>query len=88
MNDNTWDLWNKLSQKKYQLNREKRQIFFDKYYPLSEIHKYKPVIHNYENETSKRYIQYVINLYEITEEQAIILLNKFNGNVYSTILFS
>jgi len=82
------DLWNNLSQRIYQLNRKKKEIFFDKVYSLSEIHKYKPVIHNYENETSKIYIQYIVNLFQITEEQAIILLNRFNGNVYLTIVFS
>lgn len=82
------DLWNNLSQRIYQLNREKKKYFFDKVYSLSEIHKYKPVIHNYENETSKIYIQYIVDLFQITEEQAIILLNRFNGNVYLTILFS
>ena len=82
------DLWNNLSQRIYQLNREKKNYFFDKVYSLSEIHKYKPVIHNYENETSKIYIQYIVDLFQITEEQAIILLNRFNGNVYLTILFS
>ena len=88
MVDNTMDLWNNLSQRIYQLNRKKKEIFFDKVYSLSEIHKYKPVIHNYENETSKIYIQYIVNLFQITEEQAIILLNRFNGNVYLTIVFS
>ena len=42
------DLWNNLSQHKYQLNREKKNYFFDKVYSLSELHKYKPVIHNYD----------------------------------------
>ena len=82
------DLWNNLSQRIYQLNREKKKYFFDKVYSLSEIHKYKPMIHNYENETSKIYIQYIVDLFQITEEQAIILLNRFNGNVYFTIIFS
>lgn len=88
MVDNTMDLWNNLSQRIYQLNRKKKEIFFDKVYSLLKIHKYKPVIHNYENETSKIYIQYIVDLFQITEEQAIILLNRFNGNVYLTIVFS
>jgi hypothetical protein len=58
------DVWNNLSQRIYQLNRKKKEIFFDKVYSLSEIHKYKPVIHNYENETSKIYIQYIVDLFQ------------------------
>lgn len=80
----------------FKIPRKKHQeIYFDKNLKnckLSEIHILKPIIKNINDLKKlkleyKTYISYIKDLYNISEEQAVQKLIKFNGNVYLTIIF-
>ena len=78
--------WNNLI-KKHKFKNKSNKPYFFKYYTLDKIHIYKPIIRNYSSEQSKVYINYIVKLYNISFEESIIFLKKFNGNVYKTIIF-
>ena len=66
-----------------------KQLLFDKNMAsIDDLHLRKPKIHNYNNPTSEKYIEYVIDKCGVSKEKAITLLKENNGCVYSTILIN
>ena len=56
-------------------------------YKIEELHRFKPIVRNYESENNETYINYIIQLYNLPKEIAIKYLKQFDGNVYNAILF-
>ena len=73
---------------------KRHNTFFEKNieYPLEELHVMKPKINMSGNTTTditnkKYYIDLIQKLFRISEIECISKLNKFNGDIYKTIVF-
>jgi hypothetical protein len=60
---------------------------FDITYDINNLHKYKPIIKNYQSNKGKTYTKYIMKLFDISESDAIIALKKYNYDVYKTIIY-
>lgn len=71
----------------YKMAEERREIF-DVIYTLDQIHLYKPKIDDYLSKKGKTYISYIEDLFGVTEEHAVKILQRYNGDVYKSIVFA
>lgn len=87
--DDTLKLWEHQTKQLREMNRKSLKLFSkrDVAWPINLLHKYQPIISNYEAENSKTYISYLSRLFEISYEQASEMAHYFKGNVYYCIIF-
>lgn len=75
------------SKKEFIERNERRRVIYDKIFTLDELHIKKPKIKDYSSISTKTYIKYLVDLFDITQEKAISVLKNYNGDVYNAIVF-
>lgn len=81
---------NKINENLRQFKSKMKPIFRglddDEEIKLENLHELKPLKNNYDSKKGEKYVQFIVEKYSVSKEDAIKLLKENDGNLFLTIL--